>query len=175
MAGYTPLQPNLPIRRGPGFYTLPRKYDEPVGQVYTHLTKKQRIMNELKAVDVSWYGLVKSEISMLPQLIHDDEHIMGVVYGHHKGSSAMLIATDHRVLYIDRKPMFVNTDELTYDIVGGIAFGKVGLRSSVVLHTRTGDYAFTTMNFKAAKHFIDYIESRCLDQIESFGQKKSLY
>ncbi len=63
-----------------------------------------RIKQELKDAGLTSYGLLNSESRYLPQLIHEDEHIGGVVYGKHKNGLAMLVATDRRVIFLDKKP-----------------------------------------------------------------------
>ena len=97
---------------------------------------------------------MKSESRYLPHIIHDDEHIMGVVYGQYSGGSAMLIATDHRVIFLDRKPLFTTMDELTYDVVSGIKLDRSGLFVSVVLHTKIANYTIRYANAKCANKFV---------------------
>lgn len=56
---------------------------------------------------------MKSEGRYLPEIIHDDEHIKGAWYGRYENGSAMLVATDHQVIFLDRMPLFTASDELT--------------------------------------------------------------
>jgi hypothetical protein len=91
-------------------------------------THKQRIDKELKAVGVTWYGMLKFSVHHLPKIIHEDEHIKGVVYGRYRDRSGgsnwnegMLIATDLRVIFLDHKPGFTKIDEITYDVVSGVS------------------------------------------------------
>ena len=135
--------------------------DEPAWK----LNKKRRIRKELRDLDVWPPQFWRTEMHSLPDILHDDEHIMGVVYGYGSDGFAMLMATDRRVLYIDKKPMFLKTDEITYDLVGGITHGRVWPFETVTLHTRLGDYKLRAMNFAAAAHFIDFIERRCLEHL----------
>jgi hypothetical protein len=122
-----------------------------------------RIKRELSALGVTKYGLLKQESRYLPNLIHPSEQLGGVVYGRHEDGSVMLVATDRRVIYVDKKPLFVNEDEITYDVVSGVSFSHVGVGSTVTLHTRIKDYRIRTLNQKCAKRFIAYIESRRLE------------
>src|ERR1017187_2658411 len=111
------------------------------------LTKHQaRIKDELIKVGVSSYGLSKMSSHYLPQIIHEDEHIKGCVYGRGIHGRAMLVATDKRVIYLDRKPMYTSTDELTYDVVGGVRRETQALFSAVELHTRLGNYSLRYVN-----------------------------
>lgn len=124
---------------------------------------KQRIKDELKYVGVSNLAQHKGEGRHLSELIHDDEHIMGAVYGQYDEGSGMLIATDKRIIFFDKKPLFKTVDELTYDVVSGIKIVKQGLFSGIVLHTRAGDYALRYVNPKSATVFKKYLESHLLE------------
>jgi hypothetical protein len=111
------------------------------------------------------------ESEYLPAIIHPDEEIGGVVYGHHPEGFAMLVATDRRIIFLDKKPMFEVEDEVTYDVVSGVSIGHAGFGSTVVLHTRIKDYPIRTYNLKCAYGFVEYIEARCLEHKNERGNR----
>ncbi len=123
----------------------------------------KRIQRELKDLGVSWWGLHKSETHYLYQLIHPEESIGGVVYGHYNAASIMLVATNRRIILLDTKPLFSKVEDITYDVVAGVTFEWVGIAGTVILHTRLGDIAVRTMNTKAARAFHDFVEQRCIE------------
>lgn len=128
-------------------------------------THEQRIIEELKAVGVTHHGLAKPESKELPHILHKDEHIGGVIYGRGEGNnSAMLVATDRRVLFLDNQFLFKTADELSYDIVSGVTSSTAGPLTSVILHTRIADYALRYVNANCAKTFIKYIENMSLEK-----------
>ncbi len=135
------------------------------------LTHKQRIALELRKLGVSEFAMYRMESRYLPTIIHDKEHLRGVVYGHCKVGFAMLVATDRRVIFFDKKPLFVNKDELTYDVVSGVSFSAAGLGSTVTLHTRVNDYTLRTFNRKCASTFVAYIESRRLEHLQGDARR----
>lgn len=122
-----------------------------------------RVKDELKAAGIGALAQRKPESRHLSELIHKDEHIMGAVYGQYGDGSAMLIATDKRVIFFDKKPMYRTVDELTYDVVSGINVIRQGFFSGVVLHTRVGDYALRYVNPKSAAIFEKYLETHLLE------------
>lgn len=124
----------------------------------------QRIRKELRAAGLGTIGQHNTESRHLSELIHDEEHIKGVVYGKYIDGMAMLIATDKRVIFFDKKPLFSTVDELTYDVVSGVNVIKQGLSSGVVLHTRVGDYALRYVNSNSVRIFKQYLESHILEQ-----------
>ena len=123
---------------------------------------KNRIREELRSLGVSNYGLLKQATRHLPYIVHPDEHVEAIVYGRNDKGPCLLAATDRRVIFLDKKPLFVKSDELAYDIVGGVTTSQSGFVKLVSLHTRMGDFKLRTMNFKCAAHFRDFIEARCL-------------
>ncbi len=81
--------------------------------------KKIRIRSELKKAGVTSYGLLKNESKLLYEVIGDDEHVLGVAYGKYSGVSAMLVATNLRALFFDKKPFVTVIDEISYHVVSG--------------------------------------------------------
>lgn len=133
---------------------------------HTDKSHHDRIFKELQEAGVTRYGMTKFAIHYLPNIIRKDEHVKGVVYGRYRdkqGTSnwneGMLIATDLRIIFLDHKPGFTYTDEVTYDVVSGINF-TTALFSSVTLHTRVTDFQIRFTNTKCAENFTKYVEER---------------
>lgn len=122
-----------------------------------------RIREEMKAAGVTKYGLIKGESRHLASVIHEDEHIGGIIYGRHEHASAMLVATNKRVLFMDHKVLFKKTDEISYAVVSGVSYNKQGGYAGVTLHTRLGDYQIRFVNIPSASRFVRYIEQRQLE------------
>ena len=125
---------------------------------------KDRVRKELIDAGMTSYGLLKFETRHLPDLIHENEHIGGVVYGLNENGSAMIVATNLRVLYLDHKFLYHKNDELSYDIVGGVSINRQGAYSGLVLHTRAGDFKLRYVNSIAAKRFVKFIEKRQIEK-----------
>ncbi len=123
----------------------------------------KQVHDELKAAGMSSHGLRKNEARNLAALLHPDEHVKGVAYGRYTNGSAMLVATDRRILFFDKKPMFQTLDELTYDIVSGIKLTEQFLFSSLILFTRIGNYSLRFINVKSAHVFKKYLENHLLE------------
>lgn len=127
----------------------------------------ERVKEELQALGVSRFGLMRMESRYLPNIIHPNETIGGVVYGSHEDGSVMIVATDRRIIFLDKKPLFVNEDEMSYAMVGGISMSHAGWGTVVTLHTRLKDYKLRTYNRKCAQGFMRYLEMRSLEGNQS--------
>lgn len=137
------------------------------GQVSNTQLKRrgEEIQRVLKSLGADRFDLVLPETHALPGIIHLDEHIIGIVYGKYKLQSSpqagrgALVATDSRVLLVDKKPLFEKIDELTYQVISGVTYSRVGVAGTVTLHTRMGDIAVRTFNHACASSFVEAVES----------------
>jgi uncharacterized protein YhbP (UPF0306 family) len=127
------------------------------------LLHKGRIKKELRYSGVTRYGLLKTESRYLPKIIHEDEPIKAAVYGLAGQSSAMLVATDRRVIFLDRKPFFTTMDEVSYEIVAGVQYSFAGRYATLTLFTRVKNYCLRYSNKYCAEKFADFIETKRLD------------
>lgn len=125
-----------------------------------------RIRIELKEKGALPYDLILPETYYLPTVIHHDEHIMGSIYGRYRYGNTIgrgaLVATDRRVIFLDKKPLYVHYDEINFKIIGSISYTRTVLIGYVTLHTRLGDFQLRTFNHKSAYNFVKYIEEICL-------------
>lgn len=122
--------------------------------------KKQRVREQLKKAGVTQYGLLKNESRHLHGIVHDDEKICGVVYGRTDSGSAMIVATDRRIIYLDHRLLFNKSEVLTYEVVSGVTVNEQSGYAGVVLHTRVRDFRLRFVNLKCARKFAKFIEAR---------------
>ena len=123
-----------------------------------------RVRQEMKDCGISPFATLRPESLFLPRIIYQDETLKGIVYGHDAYGSVMMVATDQRLVRLSKQPLFIDEEDLDYELVSGISYYS-GLISSVILHTRVGDYRVHTFNHSSALKFISYIEERCLDTV----------
>ena len=125
---------------------------------------REDIIDALRKLGVSAYCLRLPEVSYLDSLLGNDEDVKGIVFGRYKHSlralqgKGALVATDKRILLIDRKPLFNIYEEITYHIVNGISYARAGLGTSITLETRSGDMSLITYSPRCARGFVKAIE-----------------
>lgn len=124
------------------------------------------VVQRLRELGAVWYDLILPETRYLPTVIHPDETILGVVYGRYRRSvnatigRGILVATDQRLLLVDRKPLFTNVDEFAYDAVGGVNYSHAVLAGTVTVHAAGGDIKLRTFNDKCAHIFTGAVENQ---------------
>lgn len=134
-------------------------------------------LNHHKQIDVTIrrlgavrYNFLLPETHYLATLIRLNETITGIVYGrytHDEGAAVgrgALIATDQRVLLLDKKPLFMHCDEISYKVISAITYSKSLVAGTIAVHTRMGDISLRTFNRNCAKHFVKAIEDRIFEK-----------
>lgn len=138
--------------------------------------KRKRIKRELIAAGITGWGLRKFNSRYLPRIIHDYEHIMGVIYGRFAEGPGLLsmvdrmvVATDRRIISLNHKPGYTDTDEFTYDIIDGVDEAEAGPFAAVTLNTKISHFTIRFVKKRCAEKFVHYIEKRRLEYFE--GQR----
>lgn len=137
-------------------------------------THADRVKRELRNAGVGWFGMLKFSLRYLPKLIHADEHIHGVVFGRYRETEGVpaweegtLVATNLRVLFVDRKPGYLKADDISYDVVSAVEASKAGPFSAVTLFTKMGAFTLRFTKTACAERFVRYVEMRRLESPES--------
>lgn len=131
--------------------------------------RTKQVQAELRQAGMTGYGALKFASRYLPTVLRSDEHVQAAVYGRYRAGAGvlgwtegMLVATDRRLLFLDHKPGYTATDELTYDIVSGVQKTTAGPFSALTLHTRIGNYTIRFANTACIDAFVRYVEERRL-------------
>jgi hypothetical protein len=123
----------------------------------------ERVKQELRTAGLSWYGTLMMESRFLPRMIRAHENIKAISYGWQPAGVVMLVATDRRIIFLDKKPFYLRDDEVGYDSVRGVSLYQAGFTSTVVLHTQVQDFIIRTFNKSSVQKFIDYVEMRSFE------------
>ncbi len=129
-----------------------------------------RINTELKQAGVHHLELHRHMFKLLPDVMRSNEHIEAIAYGlNAKKWHAMLVATDHRVIYIEADLMFSDVSEAPYEIVHGTEQTHAPMRVGLKLKTLGHVYSLEYVKKDCANRFVAYIE----DRVEKMGDLPS--
>jgi hypothetical protein len=137
----------------------------------TDKERAKRVKRELIKSGVTVYGLFKAESKILPKIIHASESIMAVIYGRRQSSSIMLVATDKRIISLDKKPMVLLMDEFSYEVIAGLEFEIHTIYATLILHTPVKKYDIRFVNLRCADRFVRYVETQRIKSITKEEEK----
>ena len=118
-------------------------------------------LNQLGIKKSRWF---KPEIRELSQILMDNEKIITVVTGRYFGGFALLVATDHRLLLIDKKVLFLTVDDIRYDMISEIDYNSRLMDATIHIYTVNKQHSFTSMKGKQLlRNLVGYIQQRITD------------
>jgi len=126
-----------------------------------NLTKKQQ--NDLVS-QTSNFGLIgrvigRMEISQLKYLLRSKEDIESLIYGIHEGSFVMMVATNERLLFIDRGWLNSRADDYQYDHIESIEYDISLISGMVRVLASQGTIFLKFVPNKLIHGFVKTIES----------------
>src|SRR3954453_352022 len=77
----------------------------------------------------------KPEIRELQHILMDNEQIVGAVAGRYFGGFALLVATDRRILLIDKKLPYISVEDIRYDMISEIDYSSQLFDATITIFT----------------------------------------
>lgn len=124
------------------------------------------VRQQLRDVGLSSLDLMKPETHSIAKLLHKNEKILGAMVGYlENGGSALLVATNLRVVCLNQIPLFTNMDEMKYDAINAVSTDSGRWSATVTLHTDIKDFTFHSVTLSAAAQFVESIEKVSIDSV----------
>jgi len=105
----------------------------------------------------------KPEVRELLQILHDDEVMTNVTTGRYEGGYAMLLATDRRLLLIDKKIWYLSLEDVRFDMISEIDYHARLLDSTVFIRTINKVLRFTSIHQVSLRSLVKYVQERVME------------
>jgi PH (Pleckstrin Homology) domain-containing protein len=112
-------------------------------------------------VKKTWF--CRPELRELQHILMDDEKIVGCVTGRYTGGFAILVATDIRLLLIDKKPFYLTVEDIRYDMIAEIDISARLIDATVTLFTVNKQLVFTSIRHKLLRDLTLYAQKRVME------------
>jgi len=123
-----------------------------------------KVEEQLERIGCNFKFWGRSEARELCHVLFDDENIRHCVNGQYPNGFAMLCATDHRVLLIDKKPMnYVNIEDIRFEMISEFDFSRRLLNSRVSICTPTKTLVFSSWNVHQLRALLNYVQQRVIE------------
>lgn len=118
-------------------------------------------LGELRFRVSRWF---RAEISELQNILMEHEKIVVLACGRYFGSFALLVATDQRLLLIDKRVFFMNFEDTRYDMISEIDFNSQLYNASVTVHTINKTHKFTSIKHRRElRELTNYVQLRVME------------
>ncbi|HVS79353.1 MAG TPA: PH domain-containing protein [Candidatus Saccharimonadales bacterium] len=103
----------------------------------------------------------RAEVSELQHILMDDEKIIALACGRYFGSFALLVATDLRLLLIDKRVFFMTLEDTRYDMISEIDFNQQAYNATVTIYTMNKTHKFTSIKHRRQlRELMNYVQRR---------------
>jgi hypothetical protein len=94
------------------------------------------VKTQIKSLDGASKFLGRREIKELPKILWEDEKVESIVQGKYNNNLGILIATNKRLVFVDKKLIGVRVEDFPYDKLTsiqyetGLVYGKISIFTS---------------------------------------------
>lgn len=121
------------------------------------------IQSQLKALGASGFVLRRGEVKCLPKILHYDESIKAFIYGSHVSGFGLMVATDKRLIFLNKMLIDLTVDDVPYGVLQGVEYGT-GLRyGSVKVFMPAKNFEFTYVKKAYVLPFVNYVQQRIME------------
>jgi hypothetical protein len=108
-----------------------------------------------------WFN---AEIRELEHILMDHEKIISLACGRYFGSFALLVATDQRLLLIDKRVFFMTIEDTRYDMISEIDYNSQVYNATVTVFTMNKTHKFTSWKYKRElRELTTYVQRRVME------------
>jgi len=123
------------------------------------MVSAQSVEEQLKRISFNVRAWGRTEANELPNILLPDEQIYEVVNGIYEGGFALLVATDIRVLLVDKKPLkFLTVEDLRFDMINEIDYSHRLLGAQISISTGSKNLRFRSYNQPRLRKLINHVQ-----------------
>lgn len=126
------------------------------------MVNRTQVQQQLKGLGLHFRFWCRAEIEELSNILFEGEKMQHVLVGYYEGGFALLCATDHRVLLIDKKPFYLTIEDIRYDMISDVQFNHRLINATVRLGTINKTIAFTSYTHVKLRAFTNYIQEQVM-------------
>lgn len=118
---------------------------------------------KLSQLGVNNRFLGKAEIKELRHVLTDDEIITNAVNGRYDNGFCLIVATDHRLLLIDRKMWFLSMEDVRFDMITEVDYCARLLDATLSVRTINKVMRVTAFKQKLLRELTSYLQARVME------------
>jgi len=127
------------------------------------MTTLAQVEAQLKRVGYGFSWTSRAEVRELVNILMQDEIIAGCVNGRYENGFALLCVTNHRLLLVDRKPMFLSLEDIRFDMITEIDYRSQLLDNTMYIQTPNHKLTFSSWNQHRLRTVMTYTQQRVME------------
>lgn len=123
------------------------------------MVSQKSVEKQLKRIGFKLHGWGRGELSELPHILLEGEEIYECVNGIYEGGFALLLATDVRVLLVDKKPLnFLTVEDLRFDMINEMDYNHRLIGAEINISSGSKILKFRSYNQPRLRKLIGHVQ-----------------
>ncbi|HSX32953.1 MAG TPA: PH domain-containing protein [Candidatus Saccharimonadales bacterium] len=118
---------------------------------------------QLKRISYGFSWTSRAEVRELVNILMPDEVIAACVNGRYENGFALLCVTNHRMLLVDRKPMFLSLEDIRFDMITEIDYRAQLLDNTLHVQTPNHKLVFRSWNQHRLRELVNFTQQRIME------------
>jgi hypothetical protein len=119
----------------------------------------ESVEKQLKKLHFNYHAWGKAEVKELPNILLDGEEIFEAVNGIYDGGFALLVATDVRLLLIDKKPLnYLTVEDLRFDMINELDYSHRLFGARINISAGSKNLKFMSYNQARLRKAIGHVQ-----------------
>jgi len=130
---------------------------------------------QLKRIGCNFRFWGRSELKELANVLLPGEIVEHCVNGSYEGGFALLVATNQRVLLIDKKPFYLTLEDIRFDMISEIDYNHRLLNSTVFICTPNKAMRFLGYNQYRLRQLFHFVQTKVMEIRQHYQQQGQLW
>lgn len=144
------------------------------------MVSAQSVYDQLKRLNIKYDGWGRTELRELPQVLMPGEEMYECVNGYYDAGFALLVATNYRVLLIDKKPLsYLTVEDLRFDMINELDYSHRLIGAQISISAGGDLLTFRSFNKFRLRKLLNHVqhsmaEAKKQHQMQQEGQNLHL-
>lgn len=126
------------------------------------MVSAESVHKQLKKINFDYSLWGRAEVKELPNIMIDHEEIYEAVNGMYDGGFALLVATNVRLLLVDKKPLnFLNVEDMRFDMINELDYSHRLVGARINISAGNKNLSFMSANQQRLRRAIGHVQ-RCM-------------
>src|SRR5882724_875351 len=123
------------------------------------MVSQKSVKEQLRRLGFKHRGWGRAEVSELPNILLADEEIYDLVNGIYEGGFALLVATNVRLILIDKKPLnYLTIEDLRFDMINELDYSHRLLGAQINIASGDRNLRFRSYNQQRLRKVIGHVQ-----------------
>ena len=123
------------------------------------MVSKESVDEQIHKLGFNLHGWGRAELQELPHILLPDEEIYELVNGLYEGGFALVVATNVRLLLVDKKPMkYLTVEDIRFDMISEIDYSHRLFGAEIHISTGFKDLHFRSYNQPRLRKLIGHVQ-----------------